>query len=66
MEKDQLREELQKNKLAYQRSEEEREHQKKVFESKYSSMQEEIEELKASNRSLEANLKNIREEKEEV
>jgi hypothetical protein len=52
MEKDQLREELQKAKLAFQRSEEDREHQRKLFESKSSSMQAEIEELKGSNRGL--------------
>lgn len=38
MEKDQLRDELQRTKLAFQRSEEERQHQQQMFENKFTAL----------------------------
>lgn len=65
MEKDQLREELEKTKNALKRSEEERERQQHVFEGKTFSLNQNVEELRESNQKLKNDVKNLREEKEE-
>lgn len=66
MEKDQLKDELQKLRIALQSSEEQREYQRNTYNTQISYFEAEISELKQKNVQIQTDLKNLREEKEEV
>jgi TolA-binding protein len=66
MEKDQLKEEIQKMRVALQRSEEEREYQKNQYSAQLQACKSEIEELRSSHSALQRNLQNMKEEKDEI
>lgn len=66
MEKQQLKEEIDKVKNALQRSEEDRHHLKKMSQEKISYLQGEVDGLRSQYIGLQNNLKNVRDEKDEI